>query len=117
MQRLANSIGNEPFMVAVAARASLMKRTAQIIWEGLAGHNWTEPQLKRFQEELENFRPLKDLDRGLRAERAALGGLTFRYIRGHKNALRMWMGEEEAHSLAYLLGGPDGWLYQEQVTY
>jgi hypothetical protein len=29
----------------------------------------------------------------------------------------MWLGSEEAAPLAYLLMGPNGWLYQEQVTY
>jgi hypothetical protein len=117
MHCLAGSIRDEPFMVEVSARGSMMGRTVQILWEGLAGHNWTEPQLKQFQRDLQNFNLLKDLDRGTRAERAAFGEVTFRYIRGHKNALRMWMAADEARPLAYLLAGPQGWLYQEQVTY
>jgi hypothetical protein len=117
MYCLAGSIRDEPFMVEVSARGSMARRTVQIIWEGLAGRNWSEPQLKQFQKALQSFNQLKDLARGLRAERAAFGEVTFRYIRGHKNALRMWMGADEARPLAYLLAGPEGWLYQEQVTY
>ena len=37
--------------------------------------------------------------------------------RTHKNALRGWVSwDDSAGSLAYLLAGPEGWFYQEQVV-
>jgi hypothetical protein len=117
MLRLANSIKDEPFLVGVAARDSMMKRVQQIIWEGLAGRNWSEQQLLEFQKSFADFRPLKGMDRGLKAERAAFGDTTFRYIRTHKNVLRMCLDSDNGAPLSYLLLGPNGWLYQEQITY
>ena len=117
MHRLADSIQGEPFIMGGVARGSMMKRTEQIIWEGLAGRNWSEAQLREFQKWLENFKPLKDLDWGLQAEQTAFGDKAFRYVRRHKNTLRMWLGSDEARPLMYLLSGPEGWFYQEQVTY
>jgi hypothetical protein len=61
---------------------------------------------------------LKQLERGLQAERAAFGETVFRYIRTHKNVLRSWIAStDEAGSLMYLLAGPSGWFYQEQASY
>jgi hypothetical protein len=117
MHFLADSTEKEPFIVGMSARANRMKRTEQIIWEGLAGRSWSESQLRQFQVWFENYKPFKELERCLRAERAAFGGATFRYLRGHKNELRLWLGADEVRPLAYLLAGPDGWLYQEQVSY
>jgi len=53
----------------------------------------------------------------LQSERAAFGVATFQYLHTHKNELRMWLGSDEMRPLAYLLAGPDGWFYQEQVTF
>jgi hypothetical protein len=117
MFRLADSIKEEPFMIGVAVRGSLTKRAEQIIWEGLAKRLWQEGQLQKFQERLAHYRPLNELDRGLRAERAAFGGKTFKYLRGHKHELRLWLGSPEARPLMYLMAGPEGWFYQEQVSY
>jgi hypothetical protein len=118
MYYLANSIQVEPFLMGMIARGSLAKQTEQIIWEGLAGQNWSDPQLREFQKDLKGFAALKSLETGLRSERAAFGDTAFRFIRVHKNVLRNWIGSEDAASaLIYLLAGPNGWLYQEQVTF
>ena len=59
-----------------------------------------------------------DLSHCLQAERAAFGNQLFEYAITHKNALRSWVASEtSAPSLVYLLGGPEGWLRQEQVAY
>jgi hypothetical protein len=117
MHFLADSIQNEPFMVCLTARASTMKRTDQIVWEGLANRSWSESQLREFQGWFEKFDQLKALQKGLQSERAAFGVATFQYLHTHKNELRMWLGSDEMRPLAYLLAGPDGWFYQEQVTF
>ncbi len=115
---LAGATDGEPFMMTVMASGSELKRTEQIIWEGLAARHWSDAQLQDFQTRLGGFALLKGLARGLRAERAAFGNAAFRYLRGHKNALRDWASSDgAAASVAYLLAGPSGWLYQEQATY
>jgi hypothetical protein len=118
MLYLANSTQGEPFLMSGMSSGTMLKRTEQILWEGLAGRKWSEAQLKDLQARLANFAILKRLALGLEAERAAFGNTVFRYIRSHKNALRNLVSSEAAAgSLAYLLAGPDGWLYQEQAVY
>ncbi len=118
MLYLAGSTRGEPFLVSVMSRGSMLKRSEQIIWEGLAGGHWTEPQLDALEREMKSEQVLKELERGLQAERAAFGGTAFRYIRTHKNVLRSWIAStDEAGRLIYLLAGPSGWFYQEQVSY
>jgi hypothetical protein len=115
---LADATRGEPFLMGVAVHGSLLKRAEQIIWEGLAGQSWTEPQLARLQAGLQSFHALEELKRGMQAERAAFGETAFRYIRSHKNVLRDWIAAwDDAGSLVYLLAGPSGWLYQEQTSY
>ena len=79
--------------MSVISRSSLLKRGEQIIWEGLAARQWTEPQLEELERKLKSHPVLKDLERGLMAERAAFGEKAFRYIRAHKNALRSWIAD------------------------
>ena len=115
---LAQATKDEPFMIGVQSRGSIMKRAEQVIWEGLAGRAWTEAQLQQLQALVAGFTVLKDLERGLSAERAGFGEAAFRYMRSNKNSLRNWMAADEAAaSLWPLLAGPSGWLSQEQVAY
>jgi len=115
---LARATRAEPFLINVMSQGSMLKRTEQIIWEGLAGRNWTQEQLEVLERELKRNQPLKQLERNLKAERAAFGETAFRYIRAHKNVLRNWIASmDEASALMYLLAGPSGWFFQEQVSY
>ncbi len=118
MAYLVGSTRMEPFLMGVMSRGAMLKRTEQIIWEGLAGRNWTEAQLGEIETELKKNMELEELERGLQAERAAFGEKAFRYIRAHKNVLRDWIASmDEARPLTYLLAGPSGWFYQEQTSY
>jgi hypothetical protein len=118
MFSLGSATRGEPFLISGMASGTMLKRTEQILWEGLAGRQWSEAQLQDFQARLTNFAILKSLDFGLRAERAAFGNTMFRYVRSHKHALRNLVSSDtDAGSLAYLLAGPDGWFYQEQAAY
>src|SRR5581483_1805194 len=118
MLYLVGSTRGEPFLMAVRSQGSMLKRSEQIIWEGLAGRHWTEAQLEWIEMQLKSNRALEELERDLHAERAAFGEKVFRYIRAHKNVLRNWIAStDEATQLMYLLAGPSGWFYQEQVSY
>jgi hypothetical protein len=118
MLYLAGSIRDEPFLMGVMSLSSMLDRSEQIVWEGLAGRHWTEPQLEELERKLKGNAVLTELERGLQAERAAFGETAFRYIRAHKNVLRSWIAStDDAGRLMYLLAGPSGWFYQEQVSY
>jgi hypothetical protein len=118
MLYVAGATRREPFLIGGMSSHKMLKRTEVIMWEGLAGRKWSEAQLATFQTRLTNFSPLKSLELGLQAERAAFGNAAFRYIRSHRNALRdIVSSDQSANSLAYLLAGPGGWLYEEQAVY
>jgi hypothetical protein len=118
MDYLAKTVRDEPFLIGWQVGSSLVKRTEQVIWEGLATRKWTEPQLLEFQSRLNNFSLLMHLEHCLRADRASFGGSAFILLHRNKNALRNWMAwDDAAASVGYLLAGPEGWLYQEQVTF
>jgi len=117
MLYFANSIREEPFLISLEVRNRLLKFIDQVIWEGLAQRQWNDSQLQDLQVRLTSIDLLKDLEKNLQAERAAFGNAIFTFVRGHKNELRMWIGSGDAAALSYLLAGPNGWFYQEQVSY
>jgi hypothetical protein len=118
MEHLADAIRDEPFLIGWQARGTLIKAAEQIIWEGLAVRGWSEPQLVEFQSRLRDVRLLRHFEQCLKGERASFGETAFDLLHRNKNALRDWMGwNEAASSIGYLLAAPEGWLYQEQVTW
>ncbi len=115
---LADAIRAEPFLIAMWARANLLAMAEQLLWEGLAQRLWSAPQLREAQAQLHEINLLACLALGLQAERAAYGNQLFRYIRTHKVAFRgIVASDPSAGSLSYLLAGPEGWFYQEQVVF
>jgi hypothetical protein len=115
---IAGTFSDEPFLVGWQVCRVILKRAEQLVWEGLASGKWKEAQLKELQDQLRAIPLIKALDNALRADRAHCGGAIFAYFHSHKNALRGWMASDEAAaSMAYLLAGPEGWLYQEQAAY
>jgi hypothetical protein len=114
---LADAIQSEPFLITLRARAYLFTTAEQLIWEGLAERQWSEAQLRELERRLNEINFFASLHNGLEAERAGFGNKLFGYFRSHKNALRELVANEpSAGSLTYVLAGPEGWLYQEQVV-
>jgi hypothetical protein len=114
---LADSIQSEPFLITLRAGAYLLTTAEQTLWEGLAERQWSEAQLRELETQLNQINFFASLSRGLQSERAGFGNRMFDYLRSHKNALRGWVADDpSAGSLTYLLAGPEGWFYQEQVV-
>jgi hypothetical protein len=115
---LVDSIRAEPFLIAMKVQDNLLTMAEQLLWEGIAQHLWSGPQLREVQAKLSQINLLACLNRGLQAERAAHGNQLFRYIRTHKVAFRQIIGyDDSTASLTYLLAGPEGWFYQEQAVF
>lgn len=116
---LAESINNEPFVISQLVRVAIIKNFAkQIIWEGLAGHQWNEEQIQGLQSSLRKLALIKDLDRSLHAEREGFGDRLFQYIRNHLSDIPSWFdGGGDAGLCRAFYWLPKGWLYQEQVVY
>jgi hypothetical protein len=122
---LADSARGEPFLISHLVRIACLQITTQPIWEGLAAHRWSEPQLEQLQTHLQQYSFLTDMKRPLDLERAA-AVLTVDLIRerglGYLNDLSSMESPSPGPSsrvLADLLGRlvPRGWYYQEQLSY
>jgi hypothetical protein len=113
---LADSVRGEPTIVSQLVRVAIIRSFArQIIWEGLAGHRWTDPQLREFQSRLEKIEFIKSMDQSFRAERSGFGTQLFDYCRHHPSEIgNLFDGSAAAEPFAW---APKGWLYQEQISY
>ncbi|MGO8701526.1 MAG: hypothetical protein ACLQVY_27900 [Limisphaerales bacterium] len=67
---LADTLKNEPFLISYLVRVAEIEIALRPIWEGLAEHQWTDPQLQVLQQRMEGYNMIGDLEQALRAERA-----------------------------------------------
>jgi hypothetical protein len=68
--RLNDSIRNQPFLISHLVRIAMMDIALQPIWEGFAGHTWSDEQLAALDAELEKLDFLADYQFTMRGERA-----------------------------------------------
>lgn len=68
--RLDDSIRNSPFLISHLVRFAIYGITTQPIWEGLAGHKWSDEQLVALDTELARTDFLADYGFAMRGERA-----------------------------------------------
>jgi hypothetical protein len=118
---LANATQSEPFLISQLARIAQAQLIIQPLWEGLAERQWTDDQLKAFQDRLQMFDFVADCTRSLQAERA-FGNAMITYVRNNLRALRdgSVMGREVKSaplSVSPANAVPRGWLYREQLNY
>jgi hypothetical protein len=108
-------------LVAIAG----LDMAVQVLWEGLADHQWSDAQLQALQARLQGMDYLADGWNAFQAERAGFGNATFDFLRKlpHKKLLPMLQSvtsgstsESFAGSLIFSLV-PHGWLYFEQLSY
>ena len=102
--RLADAPKDEPFLISQLVRVACLEITMQPLWEGLATHRWSEPQLQSLQRALESFDFLADLKRVFEAERT-LGSLTIALLREQRtpNLSRYLLSSEDSK-------GPEPWI-------
>ncbi|PYJ86285.1 MAG: hypothetical protein DME22_05895 [Verrucomicrobia bacterium] len=93
--RLADSLKPEPFLISHLARLSVLEISVNPVWEGLARHQWSAPELLDLQRLLGSIELLADYEHIIRGERAGSNNI-----------------------LAWLRSGrriPSGLLYQNQI--
>jgi len=127
MFRLTDAIRNEPILIAHLVRLSELQISLQPLAEGLARHQWSEPQLRGFEERLRQFDFLADARLALQGERVFFGGGFIDYVRrspkrwGFLTNLISVAGEAQDTQYSWqsaLLGAcPRGWYYLEKVNY
>jgi hypothetical protein len=66
--RLANASRTEPFLVSHLIRIAVLQIALQPIYEGLANHEWSDPQLTELDSNLSKFDFLKDYKFSLRGD-------------------------------------------------
>ncbi|HEU6447652.1 MAG TPA: hypothetical protein VFV23_04360 [Verrucomicrobiae bacterium] len=71
MLRLADSVKAEPFLISHLVRIAVLQITMQPVYEGLAGHQWSDGQLVELDSELAKFNLLADYEYSMRGERNA----------------------------------------------
>jgi hypothetical protein len=121
MLRLSDSISGEPFIISSMVEQACLNIAADVLWEGLAQRRWSEQHLAETQARLEALDFLGQMQRGLRAERAAGVG-TIDQVR-RRPALFETLTDGGGGSpkspfvpLAAKLV-PQGWFYMEQLNY
>jgi len=84
----------------------------------LAVHLWSDPQLQKFQAQLEGLTLLKDLERPMNAERVVMGNGTMELVRRHRpNYFANMLGINPGSVGNVLWFFPAGWTYFEEVNY
>ena len=67
---LNNSLNNSPLLISELVKVAIMNIEIQPIWEGLAGHKWSDQQLAELETELSEMDFLSDYESVIRCERA-----------------------------------------------
>jgi hypothetical protein len=69
--RLADSAGEEPFVISQLVHVACLQFGAQVIWEGLAAHRWSDAQLVKLRGHFTGYNFGADFSRCFDGERAA----------------------------------------------
>jgi hypothetical protein len=112
--RLAESVKVEPLLISQLVRIAVLHITMAAVWEGLAQHQWTGPQLEDLQKYLASIRVLDDYPRAIRGERA-LGNQFLDDVRSGKIADPGAFTGSSPDWMELLKFAPRGWLYQNQL--
>ncbi|MGD1085019.1 MAG: hypothetical protein ABSA47_09760 [Verrucomicrobiota bacterium] len=122
---LADSIKLEPFLISYRVRVACLLNAIQPVWEGLAGHRWSDAQLQELQARFSSYDFLADIQLPLKGERAAearridyieksgvgIVDENFPYYHGAQSPF--------SRNVLNLIGRvmPSGWYYQEKLNY
>ncbi|HXT39431.1 MAG TPA: hypothetical protein VN887_05360 [Candidatus Angelobacter sp.] len=86
--RLADSLRPEPFLISHLVRLSLLDDSLNVVWEGLARHQWKETELVELQTMLASIDLFADYGRVMRGERAGSNVL----LGSLRQERRVWAG-------------------------
>jgi len=108
--RLADTLKDEPFLISKLVQVALVHLSLRPIWEGLAGHKWSEAQLAEIEQRLGQINLLADA--AMRGERA-LSLHTVEQLRDH-GIIDAEDSSKRLPGLASLLLG--GFFYQNELS-
>ena len=117
--RLVDSIRTEPILISHLVRIAMVNIALQPVWEGLAGHRWSDTQLAELDQELARLDFLSDYKLAMRGEMVLFQGGVFDYLRHHPEQLPNLYGLGDPAPPAPVLTLsrliPSGWFYQNQL--
>jgi hypothetical protein len=119
---LANACKTEPILISQLVRIAQVHLAFQPLAEGM--NQWSDEQLRSFQEQLGAFDFSADMYRALQAERVLFGGGMMEYVRRSPdkiqilNAIQSNGGNLQGEIAGALLNfAPSGWLDFEKLNY
>ena len=132
---LAGALHHEPILISQLVRIAMLQAVLQPVWEGLADHRWSEPQLVALEDTLAQDDGLADYQLAIHGEIAFDTGL-IRYFHHHPEEFYKLLHEltdsngngndgfdnhpSGLQSIAYYLLKthpiPAGWYYQNQLV-
>jgi hypothetical protein len=122
MLQLADKVRTEPLLISHLVRQAMVQLALQPVWEGLAKHQWSEPQLSALDAELAKLDFPADWVLSARGE-LAVETDCMRFLRRHPSRLRELRDLRDldgrpigsllpSDSVVWLI--PAGWFYQNQ---
>jgi hypothetical protein len=115
---LASTLRTEPFQSSFFTRNAMLDNARQIIWEGLADHQWSKNQLTDLQARLQRI-TLRDVQAQVQLNRVNGNGV-FEMVHKQPEIVKGWsFGPALADKArGFLLRNmPSGWMYLEQAQY
>ena len=117
MFRLIASVQGEPFLLSCAARATMVRSALQPVWEGLAGHRWSDKQLATNNADLAKLDFVADYNLAMHAE--MISQIQFvEFARRHWGDLLAQSTSQSVSTNKIKIAArmfPSGWFYQNQL--
>jgi hypothetical protein len=114
MFRVAEASRNEPTLISQLVRLPMVYMALEPIADGFG--QWSEPQLKTFQEELQRLDFCADMKRSLDAERVLFGGGIIEFLRREPDKFEALSGDGGFPGAVWSVA-PNGWFDLEKVNY
>jgi len=115
--RMTDSIRNQPFLISHLVRLATMAVTLQPIYEGLAQHRWSEPQLAELERELAKLDFLADYQSAMRGERAcAIAAFEAQRITREYRTVEESYGTNKVVTVSFRFM-PSAFFYQNELAF
>ena len=112
--RFSTATRQEPLVLSGLVRISAVAKMENAVWDGLARHQWAEPELRMIETDLANFDWLKDYVFAMASERVGFNAMTDMVIEHPQQFVDAALGGDSRTSGGLRLY-PSGWLYQSKV--
>jgi hypothetical protein len=112
---LADACRQEPILISQLVRMAQLQLALQPLAEGIG--QWSEPQLRAFQERLLRFDFCADMKRSFDAERVFFGGGMIDFFHRHPNQYGAIVGDSSNLPGLVWAVAPSGWFDFEKLNY